>query len=62
MPGYPLLNCNCNYTLDFSSHTAAQRVAVVNFAARGVSGYIRFTEEGQDVRIEANLQGLVGKW
>jgi len=35
-------------------------VGVVRFSARGVSGYIRFTEEDNGVRIEANLQGLRG--
>ena len=38
----------------------ADRVAEVRFAARGITGTIRFTEVGDNVRIEANLQGLRG--
>lgn len=36
-------------------------MAVVRFDARGISGYIRFSEVAQGVRIEANLQGLRGE-
>jgi hypothetical protein len=34
---------------------------VVRFNARGVTGFIRFTEVEDDVMIEANLQGLRGE-
>lgn len=40
---------------------SAQRVAVATFNARGISGSITFTEVGEDVRIEANLDGLRGE-
>jgi hypothetical protein len=33
----------------------------VRFDARGITGFIRFTEVGDDVMIEANLQGLRGE-
>lgn len=41
---------------------SGQRVAEVRFDARGVTGSIRFTEVGDNVRIETNLQGLRGQF
>ncbi len=38
------------------------RVGVVRFDARGISGYIKFTEVEGNIRIEANLQGLTGAY
>ncbi len=35
---------------------------MVKFNTGGISGYIKFAEVGQDVRIEATLQGLGGKY
>ena len=47
------------YYKQFLMHEG-QRAAEVRFDARGVSGFIRFTEVGENVQIEADLQGLRG--
>ena len=44
----------------FTLHTSGQRAAEVRFDARGIAGFIRFTEVGDNVQIEADLQGLRG--
>ncbi len=47
-------------TCAFSLGHGHGRVAIAKFSAQGISGQIKFTEEGENVRIEANLEGLRG--
>ena len=46
---------------NFYSLYTGQRSAVAEINARGIRGYIRFTEVGGNVQIESNLSGLGGK-
>ena len=58
---YCSTSCTCSCAHVRLSAGQEARVAVVSFNARGVSGYIRFTEVEEGVRIETNLQGLRGE-